>query len=278
MKSSHVFTTLLLALQAGSAHAAVIAFTATGTSATDATLVSAVNSYRNAISNGGGNNGVAGGPFTNGRREINWDAAGLDSSAVPNSMAGNFFNNNSKRGAVFVADGGGSLLVSGRIAAGSPDLRFSTLNSGFSTTFQSFSADRLFGLSGTNSLTTTFFVPNQPTLAATVSSFGAIFTDVDAVGSMIEAFDINNQFLGAVNVPTLDSGLSFAGISFDGGEQIFSIRITAGGGGLDQNASRTLDMVAMDDFFYSEPQAIPEPSVSIICSLAGLALLRRRRC
>ncbi len=260
---------------AASASAALVTVTGTGANPADAGLTGAVGNFRTAISNGGGNNGVAGGPFTTGRREINWDAAGLDASAVPNTMPANFFNNNSKRGALFTAGSGGSLLVSGRIGFSS-DLRFSSINAAYSSAFQSFSPDRLFGLNGTNTLTTNFFVPNDPTVAATISGFGAIFTDVDSVGSRIDAFDLNGAFLGGVLVPELNNGLSFAGLHFDNGERIASIRITAGGGGLDQGTNPNLDMVAMDDFFYSEPLAIPEPSTMGICLISVLGLISRR--
>jgi hypothetical protein len=274
------FTTSILSLCVpiallAQASAAIVSITATGANSTDATLTGAVANFRTAISAGGGNNGVAGGPFSTGRREINWDAAGLDASAVPNSMPANFFNNNSKRGALFTAGSGGSLLVSGRIGASS-DLRFDSLNASYSSAFQTFSADRLFGPSGTNTVTTTFFVPNDPTVAGTISSFGAIFTDVDSVGSQIDAFDINGAFLGGVLVPVLNNGLSFAGLHFDNGERIASIRITAGGGGLDQGSNPNLDMVAMDDFFYSEPLAIPEPTTLGVCLVSALGLIMRK--
>ena len=278
MKATTLLTGLSLAM-ALSAPAALVTLTATGGNNTDPALTAAVGNFRTAISSGGANNGVAGGPFTTGRREINWDAAGLDAFATPGVMPNNFFNNNSKRGATFQAGAGGSLIVSGRIASGSPDLRFNTLNASYATNFQSFSPDRLFGLLGTNTVDTSFTVPNTPLLSATVFGFGAIFEDVDLAGSMILAFDLSNTLIGSVTVPAQNDGLSFAGLFFDAGERIGSIRIIAGSGGLGvaDNPGLGIDMVAMDDFFYSEPQAVPEPAATALAGLALAGLLRRRR-
>lgn len=274
-----LYTAATLVATVAASSAALVTLTATGATAGDAGLTAAVGAFRTAISGGGANNGVAGGPFTTGRREVNWDAAGLDAFQTPGVMPNNFFNNNSKRGSVFQAGSGGSLIVSGRPASGSPDLRFNSLNASYSAAFQSFSADRLFGLSGTNTVDASFFVPNQTAVIGTIMGFGAIFEDVDLAGSRIDAFDSNNILLGSVNVPALDNGLSFAGLYFDNGERISSIRIIAGTGGLGPNdlPGSGTDMVAMDDFFYSEPQAVPEPASAAVSGLAALGLALRRR-
>lgn len=237
-------------------------FIASGSSVTD--LQSTVDSFRSAISLGGVNNGVAGGPFVNGRREINWDAPALDAFASPNVMPDNFFNNNSKRGALFSASAGGRLLVSQRTDG--PTARFGDIATSYNSQFQVFSPQRLFGIENGTVVTSTFFVPNSPTTQATINGFGAVFTDVDRTDSTAIEFytDINNQnvLLRRLLVPaSTDGGLSFAGTFFGDGERVSMVKIIAGNTGLGSLESGANDVVAMDDFFYSEPLAVPAPGV-----------------
>ena len=124
---------------APSAQAALLSVTATGSSPGDVGFAGVVSLFRTIVSSGGGNNGAGGGPFTTGRREVNWDAAGLDPFQTPGVMPNNFFNNNSKRGLDLQAGAGGSLLVSGRPASGSTDLRFSSLNPAYPAAMPAFS-------------------------------------------------------------------------------------------------------------------------------------------
>ena len=113
-----------------------------------------------------------------------------------------------------------------------------------------------------------FFVPgtdgSQP---ATVSAFGAVFTDVDLLRrTSIQFFDttnnlIDNQFVSLGTVP--DQSLSFLGAIGDADEQIARVRITTG---------NSLDLVAMDDFIFAEPQGVPE-SGGIVLMVLGLGSL-----
>src|SRR5438067_12277081 len=67
--------------------------------AAPANVQATVDQFRTDVSAGGGVNAPGTGPFATGRREINWDGV-PDNFADPNALPGDFFNNNSKRGAV----------------------------------------------------------------------------------------------------------------------------------------------------------------------------------
>ena len=259
------------------ASAAPVDFVASGGSSAD--LLLTVTAFNSAISLGGGNNGVAGGPHVVGRREVNWDAAGLDAFQSPNAMPDNFFNNNSKRGVNLTAESG-RLLVSRRVADGSA--RFGDVDSSYNTSFQTFSPLRLFGVENGTNVNSTFFVPNAPTQAATINGFGAVFTDVDRTDSTaIEFFtELNgaNVLLRRLMVPaSSNGGVSFAGTFFGDGERISLVRVISGNIGLGAGVvdSNINDVVAMDDFFYSEPLAVPAPASLAV--LLPLLTGRRRR-
>lgn len=226
--------------------------------ATPADIQAAVDQFRTDVSAGGGLNAPGTGPFAVGRREINWDGV-PDNFADPNSLPGDFFNNNSKRGAVLTTPGT-SLLVSADSANGTATpVRFSSLNPGYLTNFQTFSPERLFTAIGSTIVDVTFFVPTSPTTSATVNGFGAVFTDVEIAGSTtIEYFGAQGQSLGVFAVPTSASGgLSFLGVSFTAGELVTGVRITSGNTtlGAANNDGPGADVVVMDDFIYGEPVA-----------------------
>ena len=101
---------------------------------------------------------------------------------------------------------------------------------------------------------------------ATVSGFGAVFTDVELRNSTkIEYFDAHDKLLFQTFVqplPKQEETLSFLGVRFDEGERIAKVRITSGNAKLSPTTfegkldSRVVDVVVMDDFIYGEPQAI----------------------
>lgn len=253
----------------------------TASGSTTADLSATVVAFNNLISLGGVNNGVAGGPHLVGRREVNWDAAGLDAFQSPATMPDNFFNNNSKRGALLSASSGGRLLVSRRVADATA--RFGDIDPSYAASFQTFSPLRLFGIEGGTAVNSTFFVPNTPGQAATINGFGAVFSDVDRTDSTAIEFytELNggNVLLRRLMVPaSSDGGVSFAGSFFGDGERISLVRIIAGNVGLGAGISdgQGRDVVAMDDFFYSEPLAVPAPA-SLALLLPLLAGRRTRR-
>ena len=122
-----------------------------------ASILDGVNAFRSAI--GGVNNGNAAGPFTTGRREINWDGGGAAAPVLTN-MPKDLFQNN--RGAFF-----GPATTTFSIS-GAPDPRFGNINPSYTSTFKTFSEPRLFA--PTNSIVTeqTFTVPGSKIPATTL--------------------------------------------------------------------------------------------------------------
>jgi hypothetical protein len=109
-----------------------------------------------------------------------------------------------------------------------------------------------------------FFVPGtNGATAATVTGFGAVFTDVRAPGrkgpsTQLEFFDKDGNliFTGFVPPSPHDNGLSFFGIIFEDA-LIARVRIKTGDVAPGPNDTRAHDIVVMDDFLYGEPQALP---------------------
>ena len=262
------------------AHANDIVRSAAGADA--AAITQAVSDFRGDVSNGGVNNGVGGGPFSNGRREINWDAVPAAFSS-PNNLPANFFNPvspppGSRRGALLSTPGSGF-----RVSANAADgpVRFDEINPAYSSIFSVFSAQKLFTALDSVVTDVRFFVPSDPTQAATVNGFGAVFTDVDSDSSTrIDYFDAADQLILSQAVPAHagDAGLSFVGVTFDT-ERVARVRIFSGNAPLSAGNAELpgngLDLVAMDDFVFGEPQAVPEPGTLALLISAGL-LMRRR--
>ena len=93
-----------------------IGYSATGADA--ATLQATVDAFRNAVGNP--NNGNVPGPFTSGRREINWDGGGAGAAATTFPVPMTTFNTATvARGAVFTTPGT-SFEISGQAAGSSP--------------------------------------------------------------------------------------------------------------------------------------------------------------
>jgi hypothetical protein len=244
-------------------------FTAAGPDA--ASIQTTVDNFRNALGNP--NNANDPGPLPGGRREINWDGGGSSAtSPAPNPFAG--FQNT--RGALFSTPGTGFVQAP-------PDGMATTFSNPSYSAFQVFSPLRLFSAVGSNITDATFTIPGDPSTSAFVTGFGVVFSDVDVAGSaMLEFFDLNGNSLASPSAPTFDGGLSFLGVLFDAGEQIGRVRITSGSVAPGPDDGPMSDVVFMDDFIYSEPQAqaaIPEPSVSLLLGfgLAAVAFRIRSR-
>ena len=265
---------LAVLLSATAVHALPVVTSGSGTAAS---IQSSVDSFR--VSLGTLNPNVVG-SFGTGRREINWDGV-PDSLSAPNNLPANFFNVNSPRGAVFSTPGSG-FQVSANAASGTA-VEFGNINATYPSLFATFSAQRLFTALGSNIIDVNFFVPGS-TDAASISGFGAVFTDVDLADvSSLAFFDIGGTSLGTFFVPTTagDQGLSFLGVMFTN-ERIGRVRITAGNQALGGNESSVADLVALDDFIYAEPLAVagavPEPGTyALLLAGLGAAGLTRRR-
>ena len=252
----------------------------TGSGATSGDILASVDAFRAAI--GGVNNGAnnaLGTLFTTGRREINWDAG-----ALPANMPANFFNANSRRGAEFSTPGLG-FDVSQNVAGS----EFGDINATYPGEFTVFSANRLFAPREATATDTKFFLPNFPTTAAGVQAFGAVFTDVDLAGvTGIELYGAGNQLLASAFAPARDKGLSFVGLLLPSGALATSVRLINGNTALGANNNDGADIrgffrdvVAMDDFIFSEPSAVPEVSQFMPAGLlgigVGLVVWRRQR-
>ena len=284
MKSHSILHTIVgiaaVAMSAPAAsHAASVVRSFGGTS-TSASITAARDQFRLDI--GGGTTAGANGSFGGVRREINWDGVPATGSA-PNNLPANFFNTTSPRGVVFATPGTG-FAVSGATTdagAGQPAAaNFGNINANYTATFGIFTAQRLFTSLGSNITDVNFFLAGTTT-PAFINAFGAVFTDVDTVGSTsLEFFNLSNASLGVFPVPvgTVASlSLSFLGVSFNAGEQIGRVRITSGNAALGAavNDGGATDVVAMDDFIYSEP--VPEPATISLVGLALLGMCARRK-
>jgi len=234
-------------------------------------ITAALDAFRTDL--GGGTTAGANGSFGDVRREINWDGTPDNTFSDPGLLPANFFNANSPRGVLFSGPGTGFLVSADDNNPADPDpdlVEYSSLNATYDEAFGVFSAQKLFAPVGSNIVDVDFVVAGSET-PATTSGFGAVFTDVDGVGSSIEFLDARGVSLANLPVPATpgNESLSFLGATFDAGERVASVRITLGTGQLALSGSLNdvtqsagnPDVVVLDDFLYGEPQPIAdEPS------------------
>jgi hypothetical protein len=233
-----------------------------------------VDAFRAAL--GDPNNGNAPGPLAGGRREINWDGGGA-TTASPAGTPFNGFQNT--RGAQFTTPGSGFLQT----PLDAPEL--TGINATYQDEFSFFSPLRIFTPVGSNITDVLFFLPGSGgATLATVDGFGAVFTDVElGTSSSMTFFDIDDNELFTANVPagSGQGSLSFLGATATAGEQIFRVRLVSGNAALGPNDNPTggIDVAALDDFLYSEPQAVPEPAVLMLlgAELLGVYAFARGR-
>jgi hypothetical protein len=240
---------------------------------TAASIVAARDAFRADL--GGGVIPGADGGFGGARREVNWDGV-PDVNADPALLPADFFQTQSPRGLILTVPGatpgvGVAVSQDGNTPPDAdPDaLAFRSLFPANTTApFAAFSADRILGVFGRTTLELDFRVPGTNTVAG-VRGFGVVFVDVDQAGSAkLEFLDAGGKSVfarDAVPAPG-DGGFSFLGASFAPGdaERIARVRITAGqahlgSDALDVSQGGPADLVAMDDFFYSEPTPLPRP-------------------
>jgi hypothetical protein len=231
-------------------------------------IQSSVDAFRAAL--GDPNNGNSAGPLASGRREINWDGGGNNDTTTAPVTPFNVFLNT--RGAQFTTPGTG---LSQAPPSGGPQGGLAGLfnNPTYGTIFSTFSPLRLFTPVGSNITDALFFVPGTNGAdAATVSGFGAVFTDVDqpdgsgpgqkqgnrGASTLLEYFGADGALLFSSFVPASpgDGSLSFFGIVFDEA-RIARVRITSGNVAPGPDDDEKHDIVVMDDFIYGEPQPLP---------------------
>jgi hypothetical protein len=230
-------------------------------------IQSSVDAFRTAL--GEPNNLNNPGPLASGRREINWDGGGNnDTTTAPVTPFDVFLNT---RGAQFTTPGTG---LSQAPPSGGPDGGLAGLfnNQTYGDIFSTFSPLRLFTPVGSNITNALFFVPGtNGAEPATVSGFGAVFTDVDqpdgsgpgkkrgnrGASTLIEYFGADLELLFSSFVPASpgDGSLSFIGIVFEEA-RIARVRITSGNVAPGPDDDEKHDIVVMDDFIYGEPQPL----------------------
>jgi hypothetical protein len=246
------------------ASAASIVFSVAGADASS--IQGTVNSFRNAL---GVNNGNAPGPLATGFREINWDGGGTATTVSGTPFAG--FQAN--RGALFTTGG------TGFVQATPPGLATQFSNPTYANIFQTFSSPRLFSPIGSNVTDVNFFVPGPgTTTAATTNAFGAVFTNVRLANTTsIEFFNRIGTSIGKFSAPVASAGLSFLGIQYNAGEEIFRARLLTGNSALGPNDGGSVNVVAMDNFIHGEPRSVPEPCTALTLGVGLLALAAWRR-
>jgi hypothetical protein len=262
-----VAVAILVAGVAAPVAAAPILFSASGVNA--AAIQATVDSFRAAL--GSPNNANLAGPLPTGRREINWDGGGLVTSPVGTPFAG--FQNT--RGALFTTPGSGFVQATPE----GLDTFFGRLDGLYGSIFDAFSTARVFTPVDSTITDVSFFVPGTGgAVQAFVTGFGAVFSEVELANvSSLQFFDLFGNSLGTFFVPAIggDNTFSFLGIQFGAGERVGRVRITSGNVALGPT-TLSFDQVVLDDFIFSEPQAVPEPT-TLALLLAGAAGLRRAR-
>jgi len=277
--------------------AAQVVFTASGQNAGD--IQATVDAFRANL--GDLNAGPSAGTGPNGRREVNWDAVpDAFSSGGANVFPGDFFNlaagnpAGRVRGIEFATAGTFEVSADsdsdGDGNPGPAPTLFGNRHDQNPQQFAAFSAERIFGLNGTNQLDVTFSVPGTPDVEALVRGFGVVFTDVEVADvTKLEFFDANDVLLSTQSAPAFPLGgapdtvksFSFVGVTFDD-PLVAKVRVTSGSLDLSwATFGPGDDLVAMDDFIYGEPVAVPEPATAVLLFVGvGVVLFTavRRRC
>lgn len=230
---------------------------------TASSIQSTVDQFRAALDPNNLNNGNNPGPLASGHREINWDGGNPNVVATTSPITPfNVFLNT--RGAQFTTPGIG---LSQATPSGLEGL-FG--NPTYGTIFSVFSPSRLFTPVGSNVTEASFFIPGTNGAdPATLTGFGAVFTDIDqpdgsgpskkrgnrGASTLIEYFGADGKVLFSSFVPASpgDGSLSFFGIVFDE-PLIARVRITTGDTAPGPDDEQSTDIVVMDDFIYGEPQ------------------------
>jgi hypothetical protein len=229
---------------------------------TVASIQSTVDAFRAAL--GDPNNLNVPGPLASGRREINWDGGGnVDTTTAPVTPFNVFLNT---RGGQFTTPGIG-------LSQATPSgLAVLFDNPTYDTIFSTFSPLRLFTPVGSNITDALFFVPGTNGAdPATVTGFGAVFTDVDQpdgsgpgkkrgnrkASTLVQYYNRDGKLIFSSFVPASpgQGSLSFFGIVFNDA-RIGRVRIETGNVAPGPDDDKKHDIVMMDDFIYGEPQPL----------------------
>ena len=228
------------------------------------TVQSVVNAYRTAL---GPDNGNLPGQQPAGSRTITWDDVGGGSTVTNFPTPMTTYNTSPRtRGAVFTNALG--FMVS---------TDFSTFYG--EGIFPPFSGGHLFGPGPLQPPVTDvrFFVAGTD-IPATVSGFGAVFSDVDLPDTTsLEFFNARGESIAVVFAPTANLGLSFVGLTFVD-QRVARVHIITGntplGFGNQDGPSQIPggpfeDIVPMDDFIYGEPSVVGPPTGRDQCKDEG---------
>lgn len=125
-------------------------------------------------------------------------------------------------------------------------------------------------------MTNVQFSPAGGSAPGTVAGFGAIFLNVeDANTSSIAYFDPSGAMLGRFFAPTgTKQQAEFLGVLF-GAERVARVEITSGTSplsGATNDSPPSVNVVALDDFAYAEPQPLPAPALTIATPTEGAIL------
>jgi hypothetical protein len=187
-----------------------------------------------------------------GRREINWD--GVPAELLNKALPGDFFNPTEtdapvsrQRGLVYSA-AGGEFIASNN--------GFSSANTASADQFTSFSGNNSFA-NVSSSLWDAEFRVAGTEVSATVKGFGIVFTDVDRENNAFIEFFNEQKNLGKFYAPAKDmsSNFSFLGVYFKN-EVVTKVRIGHEAtivNNKDISNGGVKDLIAFDDFIYSEP-------------------------
>jgi len=204
-------------------------------------------------------------------RRITWDRTPEEFSA-PNRLPSNFFL---RTGLSLLNPVGGFMVSAGDQSSSSGNataLRFGNLNPDYEQLFSNFSAQKLFTPLDSTITVADFVVPSSGKKAS-ITGFGVVFTNVQLLGSAtVQVFDDSCQNVGTFVAPI--GNLSFVGV-FLTSSKISRVILTSGTTPLGRNTIDDLDnninVVAMDDFFFSEPKL--DVSVAVCQADQCLSLL-----
>lgn len=180
-----------------------------------------------------------------GYRQITWD--GVDRKFTNyNYIPNDYFNTTAKQGLIYSSKGKGFRVSSDN---------YSYLNPNYQQLYKPYSGYNLFSPMYSNVLDISFETPGYAGDRAKVHGFGAVFSDVDRANiTHMEFFDEYNTSLGQWYAEPCDYGNSFVGVYF-ADQWVSKVRIWLGDKPMDAytNEDSYTDLVALDDFVYSEP-------------------------